>query len=95
MCNSGNPGRRCHEGPVDWRYRNPDTLFLQIVSGDPEVRIGQLLNALLRNIRYLSAIGLHAEGMSVMFMGASTGCNTVYGSTPPSNPHPYHHGIGR
>ena len=33
--------------------------------GDPEVRIGQLLNALLRNVRYLSAIGLHAEGMSV------------------------------
>ena len=30
-----------------------------------------------------------ANGMSVMFMGASTGCNTVYGSTPPSNPHPY------
>ena len=27
--------------------------------------------------------------MSVMMMGASTGCNTVYGSTPPSNPHPY------
>jgi pyruvate-ferredoxin/flavodoxin oxidoreductase len=24
-----------------------------------------------------------------MFMGASTGCNTVYGSTPPGNPHPY------
>jgi len=32
---------------------------------DPEVRIGQLLNALLRNVRYISAIGLHAEGMSV------------------------------
>ncbi|MHC4848470.1 MAG: 2-oxoacid:acceptor oxidoreductase family protein, partial [Planctomycetota bacterium] len=30
-----------------------------------------------------------AEGMSVMAMGASTGCNTVYGSTPPNNPHPY------
>jgi pyruvate-ferredoxin/flavodoxin oxidoreductase len=29
------------------------------------------------------------NGMSVMCMGASTGCNTVYGSTPPSNPHPY------
>ena len=27
--------------------------------------------------------------MSVMMMGASTGCNTVYGSTPPGNPHPY------
>lgn len=33
--------------------------------------------------------GRYANGMSVMFMGASTGCNTVYGSTPPSNPHPY------
>jgi pyruvate-ferredoxin/flavodoxin oxidoreductase len=22
-------------------------------------------------------------------MGAHTGCNTVYGSTPPNNPHPY------
>ena len=33
--------------------------------GDPEYRIGQLLKALVRNIRYLSAIGLHTEGMSV------------------------------
>ena len=33
--------------------------------GDPEVRIGQLLNALKRNVRYMSAIGLHAEGMTV------------------------------
>ncbi len=33
--------------------------------GRPDIRIGQLLNALLRNVRYLSAIGLHAEGMSV------------------------------
>ncbi len=33
--------------------------------------------------------GRRADGMSVMFMGASTGCNTVYGSTPPANPHPY------
>ncbi|MBI1839474.1 MAG: 2-oxoacid:acceptor oxidoreductase family protein, partial [Verrucomicrobia bacterium] len=33
--------------------------------------------------------GRRANGMSVMMMGASTGCNTVYGSTPPSNPHPY------
>ena len=27
--------------------------------------------------------------MSVMAMAAHTGCNTVYGSTPPNNPHPY------
>lgn len=33
--------------------------------GDPEVHIGQLINALLRNVRYMSAIGLHTEGMTV------------------------------
>ncbi len=42
------------------------------------------------NHRDLQAVdGRRANGMSVMMMGASTGCNTVYGSTPPSNPHPY------
>ena len=34
-------------------------------NNDPEIRIGHLLKALVRNVRYLSAIGLHAEGMSV------------------------------
>ncbi len=33
--------------------------------GRPDIRIGQLLNALLRNVRYVSAIGMHAEGMTV------------------------------
>lgn len=32
--------------------------------GAAETRIGQLSNALLRNCRYLSAIGLHARGMT-------------------------------
>ena len=32
--------------------------------GDPSVHIGQLSNALLRDCRYLSAIGLHARGMT-------------------------------
>ena len=42
------------------------------------------------NHRDLQAIdGRLANGMSVMAMGAHTGCNTVYGSTPPNNPHPY------
>jgi pyruvate-ferredoxin/flavodoxin oxidoreductase len=36
-----------------------------------------------------SVDGRLANGMSVMAMGAHTGCNTVYGSTPPNNPHPY------
>lgn len=41
------------------------------------------------HLKLQSTDGRLANGMSVMFMGASTGCNTVYGSTPPCNPHPY------
>ncbi|MBI4454334.1 MAG: DUF885 domain-containing protein [Acidobacteria bacterium] len=33
--------------------------------GDPQTHIGQLLNALMRNARYLSAIGLHTKGMTL------------------------------
>jgi uncharacterized protein (DUF885 family) len=33
-------------------------------AGDAETHIGQLSNALLRNCRYLSAIGLHVRGMT-------------------------------
>ncbi|MEZ5922059.1 MAG: DUF885 domain-containing protein [Parvularculaceae bacterium] len=33
--------------------------------GDPETKIGQISNALLRDCRFLSAIGLHAKGMTV------------------------------
>lgn len=33
-------------------------------AGDPATHIGQLSNALLRNCRFLSAIGLHARGMT-------------------------------
>lgn len=32
---------------------------------DPQLHIGQLTNALLRNARFLSSIGLHTEGMTV------------------------------
>src|SRR5687767_1494301 len=34
-------------------------------NGDAETHIGQLTNALLRNVRFLSAIGLHTQGMTV------------------------------
>jgi uncharacterized protein (DUF885 family) len=34
-------------------------------AGDPAVQVGQLQNALRRNVRLLSAIGLHTGGMSV------------------------------
>src|SRR3546814_13976908 len=33
--------------------------------GDPETHIGQLSNALLRDCRFLSAIGMHAGGMTM------------------------------
>ena len=42
------------------------------------------------NHRDLQTIeGALPNGMAAMAMGAHTGCNTVYGSTPPNNPHPY------
>jgi hypothetical protein len=34
-------------------------------NGNPEEHIGQLTNALLRNVRYISALGLHAQGMTL------------------------------
>jgi hypothetical protein len=34
-------------------------------NGDPEEHVGQLTNALVRNVRYMSAIGLHAQGMTL------------------------------
>lgn len=34
-------------------------------NNDPEMHIGQLLQALLRDARFLSAIGMHTEGMTV------------------------------
>ncbi len=34
-------------------------------NGDPEQHIGQLTNALLRNVRFLSALGLHTQAMTV------------------------------
>jgi uncharacterized protein (DUF885 family) len=34
-------------------------------AGDPEMHIGQLQEALLRDVRFLSAIGMHTKGMTV------------------------------
>ena len=57
----------------------------------------EVIDALVETLRYdahlhkdvRSVDGRLENGMSVMAMGAHTGCNTVYGSTPPNNPHPY------
>ena len=35
------------------------------LGGNPEIHVGQLSNALLRNVRFLSSIGLHTKGMTV------------------------------
>jgi uncharacterized protein (DUF885 family) len=34
-------------------------------NGEPEYHVGQLTNALLRNVRFICAIGLHTQGMTV------------------------------
>jgi uncharacterized protein (DUF885 family) len=34
-------------------------------NGDPETHVGQLYNATLRNVRFLSAIGMHTKGMTL------------------------------
>ncbi len=36
-----------------------------LAEGNPRAHVGQLLNALLRNARFVSAIGLHTQGMTV------------------------------
>ncbi|HBH05376.1 MAG TPA: oxidoreductase [Flavobacteriales bacterium] len=42
------------------------------------------------NLKDIKTIeGRMPNGMSAMAMTANTGCNTVYSSTPPNNPHPY------
>ncbi len=35
------------------------------MTATPPTHIGQLLNALLRNVRYMSAIAMHTQGMTV------------------------------
>jgi uncharacterized protein (DUF885 family) len=48
-----------------WGHYAEELMWEAGLGGDPETHIGQLLNALLRNVRYLSAIGLHTHGMTV------------------------------
>jgi uncharacterized protein (DUF885 family) len=49
-----------------WAHYTEELMWdIGLGSGDPEFRVGQLTNALLRDVRYLSAIGLHTQGMTV------------------------------
>jgi hypothetical protein len=49
-----------------WAHYCEEMMYEEGVGkGDPEKHIGQLMDALLRDVRLLSAIGLHTEGMTV------------------------------
>lgn len=48
-----------------WAHYTEEMMWDAGVSEDPAVHIGQLQNALLRNVRSLCAIGLHTQGMTV------------------------------
>jgi uncharacterized protein (DUF885 family) len=49
-----------------WAHYAEEMMYEEgLGKGDPEAHIGQLTDALLRDVRLLSAIGLHTEGMTV------------------------------
>jgi uncharacterized protein (DUF885 family) len=49
-----------------WAHYTEEMMYdAGLGAGDPELHIGQLQEALLRDVRFLSAIGLHTQGMTV------------------------------
>jgi hypothetical protein len=49
-----------------WAHYSEEMMYdAGLGQGDPELHIGQLQEALLRDVRFLSAIGLHTKGMTV------------------------------
>ncbi|NOT46268.1 MAG: DUF885 domain-containing protein [Acidobacteria bacterium] len=49
-----------------WAHYTEEMMYdAGLGAGDPEMHLGQLQEALLRNVRFLSAIGLHTKGMTV------------------------------
>jgi uncharacterized protein (DUF885 family) len=49
-----------------WAHYAEQMMHQEGASGeDPKLAVGQLTNALLRNVRFISAIGLHTAGMTV------------------------------
>lgn len=49
-----------------WAHYTEELMVEEGLAKDkPELHIGQLLNALLRNVRYMCAIGMHTKGMTV------------------------------
>lgn len=48
-----------------WAHYSEELMWEKGLGGDPETHIGQLTNALLRDARFLSSIGMHTHGMSI------------------------------
>jgi hypothetical protein len=49
-----------------WAHYTEELMWEEgLGNGDPEMHVGQLISALLRDARFLSAIGLHAQGMTL------------------------------
>ena len=48
-----------------WAHYSEEMMWEAGLRGTPEAQLGMLLNALLRDCRFLSAIGLHTQGWSV------------------------------
>ena len=49
-----------------WAHYGEEMMWEEgLGNGDPETHIGQISNALLRDVRFLSAIGLHTQGMTI------------------------------
>jgi uncharacterized protein (DUF885 family) len=48
-----------------WAHYTEEMMYDAGLENNPEMHIGQLQEALLRNVRFLSAIGLHTKGMTV------------------------------
>jgi uncharacterized protein (DUF885 family) len=49
-----------------WAHYTEEMMYEEgLGADDPEMHIGQLQEALLRNVRFLSAIGMHTKGMTV------------------------------
>lgn len=49
-----------------WAHYTEEMMYEEgLGKGDPATHIGQLIDALLRDVRLLSAIGMHTEGMTV------------------------------
>jgi uncharacterized protein (DUF885 family) len=49
-----------------WAHYCEEMMYeMGLEQGNPEMRIGQITDALLRDVRLLSAIGMHTHGMTV------------------------------